>query len=79
MMVANMGYVDKTLNSSQKERKTMCLKHFYPSFFNRDHNDNFVLKVGTSPTMNLTEFSMSNENFKEDKKLPRTVGNVEDL
>ena len=38
-----------------------------------------MLKAGATPTMSLTEFSMKNENFKEENHLQRIVGAPEDL
>ena len=37
------------------------------------------LKVGAAPTINLTKFSMENENFKENKNLSRVAGTKEIL
>ena len=58
----------------------MRIHHFYPSVVVEcDVNNNYSLKVGTSPTVLLTPFSKNNEYFREDSKIARLVGSAKDL
>ena len=51
---------------------------FHPSAVLRNSKGKHELKIGTSPAMCLTKFSMENDNFKEEKKLPRILGSTEE-
>ena len=74
----SLGYGEFTKYSDTRNMR-ICINHFHPSVIDLSSDGKPRLKVGAAPTMNLTKFSMENENFKENKNLSRIVGTKEDL
>ena len=56
----------------------ICIHHFHPSVINFSSNE-CALKIGAAPTMCLTQFSLENDIFKEEKTLQRIVGSADDM
>ena len=51
----------------------LCAKHFHPSVLSIHPNKGITLQDGACPTLYLSTFSMNNEQYAENKALPRTV------
>ena len=78
MSIINSGYPSNTKSANDIRNTRICIKHFHPSVLCLDANSKHKLKLGASPTLLLTKFSVENENFSENKNLPRIVGSNED-
>ena len=50
------------------------MQHFHPSTLQWDKKSHCTLKLGASPAVYLTKFVMENEDFKEEIRFPRTIG-----
>ena len=70
----SLGYGGACARCSDAHNMRTCIHHFHPSTIVLSSDGKPTLKVGATPTMNLTKFSMENENFKENKNLSRIVG-----
>ena len=79
MKAISLGYGGASTEHDDARNMRICINHFHPSVIDFSSDGKTRLKVGAAPTMNLTKFSMENENFKENKNLSRIVGAKEDL
>ena len=79
MKAIGLGYGDAFTKYSDTRNIRICINHFHPSMIVLNSNGKPSLKVGAAPTINLTKFSMENENFKENKNLSRVAGTKEIL
>ena len=79
MNAITKGYTTGSPDCSDSKNMRTCTCHFHPSVVFQNSDGKHELKTGASPTMCLTKFSMENDNSKEEKSLPRIVGNIEDL
>ena len=61
------GYEGGCSEYSDTNPNRLCIHHFHPSAIEYDKNGKCRLKTGAAPTLNMTKFSMENENFKEEK------------
>ena len=78
MNVINSGYANNIKTIKDMRNVRICIKHFRPSVLCLDTNNKHKLKLGASPTLLLTKFSLENEKFSENKNLPAIVGSYED-
>ena len=79
MKAISLGYGGACTRYSDAQNMRICIHHFHPSVIVLSSDGKPSLKVGAAPTMNLTKFSMENNNFKENKNLSRIVGTKENL
>lgn len=79
MKAINLGYQDGYILPSNNYNIRLCVWHFHPSTLQWDEKSHCTLKLGASPTVYLTKFAMENDEFKEEKRFPRTVGDPKDI
>ena len=79
MSVINMVYENCCVRCSDNNGLRMCVHHFHSSVIMCYSKDNYELKISTSPTMNLIQFSVGKESYKEESSLSRIVGSTTEL
>ena len=62
-------------SDARNVRARVC--HFHPSVVLCNSEGKYELKIGASTAINLTKFSIENDNFEEET-LPRSSGSTED-
>ena len=78
MDTINVGYENGRPDFSDTRNVRACMSHFHPSAILFNSKVNYELSIGASPTTHVTKFSIGNDNFEEDRTLPRIVGIAED-
>ena len=78
-LMQNKGYENGTTKFSDARNIRTCINHFHPSFIQRYKNENYGLKTGASPALNLTQFTIQNDNHKEERSLSRIFDCTEDM
>ena len=75
----NRGYENGRPGYSDTRNVRACMSHFHPSVILLNSKVKHELKIEVSPTINMTKFSIANNNFEKDVTLQRIVGSAEDM